>query len=552
MLKQKRKPKQSVSIFDMENIKLRKILFILFSLIVTFSSSFAGNLLWTVNSKDDVKWVKTTPMGTVIFASEKGIYAVDPNTGDYIWKKEDIEKIKDYQVLLNPLKPIMIIGKVKVREERMSLTSHQKIGSRRGYESLELIAINIKDGTEAWRTEEMFGMVVGDFYKYLDDELILFLNDKKNKPSLYVYDITSGELKLKKEPFYKDNFEKFRIEGLYYYNLGLGQYPVFEENTAYMAFPKPCKVDLKTGEILWWCQNTSVKKTARRRGMAQMVADETTLYVPNDKELYAIDKADGRVKWISKMRNKIRFWIGIDGNIIYVMGLNYINALYRSDGRIIWKQPFKFKKVFLLPHAKGLFFAADGKLFNIDKEKGSIIYEIELKDFNEAVRSIEIRESGVVLKGTQQVCLIDTVSRTIKWHTSLEAVGPSGLTKFATIALATSLLISFAYMHSTFINPPFYITRTGDWLQSIPVYAGVIASVSNLVTSRYSTDQVGQNHIYILTKVKGETGIAAVNLDTGKVTSEVVLENRNPKCLVDVLGFKVFEINGKKIMGYSF
>ena len=171
-------------------------------------------------------------------------------------------------------------------------------------------------------------------------------------------------------------------------------------------------------------------------------------------------------------------------------------------------------------------------------------------------KSIEIRPAGIVLKGTQHVAMVDTLSGAIKWHKYFEVPQASFWKLLAKDLVRSAILGAMAGAVTS------QATYMSDWQKtSLALNLGSIFDNNYLdkITKRYSIKAEGMNYMYILAKLEKGPGIVAVNLDTGEVSSETLLDwkiEEKPDFQVDQLGYKLYQIKhnnfGSELRCFSF
>jgi len=527
---------------------MRKPLALCFALVFfCVGASFAGEMLWQIKTDKDINWRRLTDLGSLVYATDDGLYCLDPKSGENLWKKEEdtFKKIQEGQVEFIPATPILLMD---IKKGKGNITG-------------TLCALNISDGSVVWSTGEQKGMGIGAFPNYERGEIVYFMNDEKLKPVLYVYDITNGTQKVFKEQFDDDRFEVFEVPGsgivFKKFSVAGNQRPVFEGDYAYLAFPKPMKVDLNTGAIVWKCADGGVKKTQPKDGMAQMISDGSALYVPNEDKLYAIDCATGAVKWQTKGLPK---WVGQiveDGEGLILKGDDsksgdgFVLRVARADGAFLWKDPYKYKdsSCNMLIDGERILLVADGKLQSVDKASGKKTSELKLKDadFKETVNSLDLRDEGLLLQATQGACLLDKDGSKAVWAKTLEAPGSSGWMKLAAAAVS-----SLDYMANASVAMNTY-RGTLDNARANKNMNSSFGSFMEEMSKRFTATASGEQWMFVLTNLDGGPGLAALNLKTGQVDAEVLLKDKKPDYQIDELGKRVFYFKDKnELQCYKF
>src|SRR6056297_2925559 len=130
---------------------------LLFALCIT-TTMFAQDKLWEINLNEKlykVGWIEQTNNGLILAAGDKGLMALDNNTGEEVWFNETIKAV-DKNTLLNiPELPMFYVEYVPI------------IGKTRG------VLINSSNGNILFDTKEN-GYKVKGFTVYPEQAMILF------------------------------------------------------------------------------------------------------------------------------------------------------------------------------------------------------------------------------------------------------------------------------------------------------------------------------------------------------------------------------------------
>ncbi|HUU27523.1 MAG TPA: PQQ-binding-like beta-propeller repeat protein [archaeon] len=578
----------------------RMIIITLCFLIKVSSFVAAADSLWTIKCREDICWTKINQSGNLLLTDKMDFYLVDSNTGDIIFKKENIYAVDS--ILWRPNIPVLTIF------------------SRKGF-STTVSFIDIENGKEILKSDPLEGRMISFKYPDSTGKGCFILQDQEMKNIfLTTYDLKTGEIKTFQDFVPDKGIKKSFVHGAKY---GLVTFPIdvaacmtIEDRAAYFVYNKPWKLDLETGQIDWFC-NKSFSQ--------DYYNGNNCIYIISSKSLYAIDKIHGSTKWISSYNDEsfsIYKYDPADEGIIYIKGRDFINAVRLSDGTLLWEEPIKFsnepdkffvkeniiylvadqrisafdrnsgmlKWIFpndskrfsialfgennvyvvgedylsnislidcnLIWEAPFIFNGSPQRLFYLEsqlallagdslflvaEENGKEICRTSLDSFKEYISRMEIRESGLSVMGTQEVCLIDTSSGEIKWNLSLEQFEIhesfwAGLGKAALEGAIVGALSGFA---------------------GSGVRAGAYEKLENTdffgsSGKRYSLKSAGMNHMYIMTKVKEECGVVAVNLDTGNVDGEVIVDVKNANFFVHPPLSRIFQISGKELKASSF
>jgi hypothetical protein len=51
--------------------------------------------IWKVTFEKNVKWMKVAPTGHLLLSTDEGLVGVEPNSGEILWKREDLKGLED-------------------------------------------------------------------------------------------------------------------------------------------------------------------------------------------------------------------------------------------------------------------------------------------------------------------------------------------------------------------------------------------------------------------------------------------------------------------------
>ncbi|MBM4095027.1 MAG: hypothetical protein FJ276_37300, partial [Planctomycetes bacterium] len=172
----------------------------------------------------------------------------------------------------------------------------------------QIAALNIVTGETLWETEREQGYPIG-MYTFPGREVALVFSQGYSQADggsgvfMSAYEILSGKRLWRVKyagmndiPLHPaDNSGKFFITT----DLSGHAEPLLEGDLVYLPFTGAACYDLKTGEKKWGHEFKSVPKDFKRAA-AGIVVDGDTVYVSGVNKIVAMDKASGSIKWESK------------------------------------------------------------------------------------------------------------------------------------------------------------------------------------------------------------------------------------------------------------
>lgn len=559
---------------------------LLLGLAVAAVPALAGSQLWSKKLDQEVNWHRVTHLGTLLVATDAGLYCFNPENGEPTWKREDLKKIADANAQEIEGTPLLLVdentGQVQVKTK--------------------LHAVDIVTGTDLWQTEQLRGVTVDSFPVY-DKNFVLMITvpapAAKSKLDFAALEMTTGKLLWEAELEDKVDLHVSEASGkfLVKYDLSGHQPPVLDGDALYLSYAGLHRYDAATGKQLWKSVYDVTEGTIKR-GNAQLLVDGDTIYTSAKAQLRAIDKATGQIKWTSKdFGGAVAEMEQVGGAIYGRLGGNFYDkmvkdwklkkplgvvAVDKKSGTEIWRYDDardSITNMVVLPDANVVFIADAKNLIGLDlasqgKVKEAFKVKVEFKDKIGAAKiaagigkymlggakavaagggaeqdapvSIELRKNGTaVVRGRQHLLAFDTKGRKIAWALEYEAPGVAGWAKTMMGALTA---VSYAGNVSQ-------AAATGSTSYANQASSS-IASYSNYASKRFSAASASEQYAYILTNVKdGEAkgaGVVGVNLDTGKADRQVVFKEKEPDYRVDEITGRVFNVkDGKELMAFS-
>jgi outer membrane protein assembly factor BamB len=97
----------------------------------------AGPALWSITLDADAAWYRVTSVGTLLAATDKALASLDPETGRVAWRRDDLPKTDEHQVLEVEGTPLLLVNE----------------NSGRFAVKTRLVALDILTGETVWETE---------------------------------------------------------------------------------------------------------------------------------------------------------------------------------------------------------------------------------------------------------------------------------------------------------------------------------------------------------------------------------------------------------------
>lgn len=554
--------------------------------------------IWTHKAAQDIRWYQLTDAGTLVIGTAGSIYSLDPETGNSLWNRSDLQGIEEYETRQIEGTPLLLISDPK---------GHVKASTR-------LLAVDLLSGKTMWESDKVTGHAVEVAISYERDMVVLLTVQnkqmQKDKLDLFALKISSGELIWQSE--YSDKVDLYGKEkGSKFFptfDLSGANPPIFDGDAVYLTYAGLHKYSLADGKLIW--RNAyDVTEGRIKRGNAQAIIDGDTIYTSAKGQLRAFDKNTGILKWTSKDFGGAVAEMISDGGVLYArLGGNFydfgkreyvkkgplgVAALDTGSGAQIWwyeGAKNNITNMALIKESNTLLIADEKNLIGLDlSSQGKVkeAYKLKLEFKNKvgaaatATKAAKIgfgmmsggllgagkaaaskgadttddpvqlsrRENGlVVVRGMQHLVAFDPRSRNIAWSTSFEAPGSAAWQKIVMGALTAFS----AYANLSGSVAATY--RAGYQDSSARRYENnMIASFTayeQFLTKRFSATKTTGNFTYVMTNVmdgkeKG-AGIVGVNMITGQGDRQILFKDKDPDYEVDEQTGRVFNLKNSK------
>lgn len=569
--------------------KLIEYSFLIFA--VLFGAIYAvcqGQTLWTHKPTEDIKWYRLNESGTLLVATDNGMYVLDPETGQTVWRRDDLRGIAEYQV--------HEIGGTPLLLAPQNSGTFQK--------GTKLFALDIMTGQTVWETEKLKGSTVQVTPIYQRDMVVLLTvkdnSHAKDKPDIIALKLSDGSLLWESE--FTENVDLYGIErGSKYfpkYDLSGAQPPIYEGDSIYFTYAGLHRFDLATGKLIWKVPY-DVTEGKIKRGNAQAVIDGDVIYTSAKGQVRAIEKETGAVRWSSKdfggavaeMQNSEGVLYGRLGGAFYDFGKREYSlkkplgvvALDKKTGNPVWfyeKAQDSITNMALYPEINTVLIADSKNLIGLDttstgKVKESFKIKLEFKfnlgaaataakvgkfamgglsalgskgaDTTDEPIAIIKRETGTaIVRGKQHLISFDPRSRQIVWSSKYAAPGVPGWQKIAMTAITIAAAMTSQASEASLAQQGFSSAANRENKNFI----NLMSNYEQFISKRYSATKAEGNYVYVLTdltvdKEKG-AGLIGVNMNTGQGDRQIMFKDKEPDYEVDEAFGRVFNLKNAR------
>lgn len=568
-------------------------------------SAYAVKEIWSAKLSEKPTWHQITGLGTLLVGSKGAVRSYDPDTGELLWTRDDLDKTSQFNVREVPGTPFM-------------LGNHTRgIGGSK----MVLLGVDYLTGETLWKTEELMGRYLAT-YPIPSHNLAIFVVDSwegsKDEKGLILraHDLETGELKWMTK-FGNSNSVALHMAddaGKFSNRLDLSGYhdPVVDGDIAFLGFRGVDALDLTTGQILW---TQEFKPGAKdwKRTYAPIRVEGDRVYGAGGGSVFVFNRADGSIRWKS---DRISAYAGlfsardnaivsqvepINGKVFIRFGGNFSNGqtvmlreplgvaafdaatgdeLYKSD-----KPKEGITNLMVLPEHDMVLYADAKHLFGLDisgegvTEKFEVPIEFKRKMGGGDIAKIGLgalgglkglakgamaqnkgrldvpvaitrRDEHIVVMGKQHLMGFDPVERDIAWSTYYAAPGN---------LMGDSLLFAVTAVAATAGNAqaasaPSY--SSSQYSSGVGNIHSALDRYNSAAGKRKSATRSAGNYAYVLTNVeegrKKGVGLMGISLDTGEADKQILLQDKQPEYIVDHTTGRLFYFDkGRQIVAYG-
>ena len=518
--------------------------------ILTSASIQAAAPLWKANFDSGIKWQKLAETGHLIVCTDKALVALDPVNGSEVWRNDELGDLKDEQ--------FDIVGGTQ-----FALISKSKgvFGTK-----TRLIFMDLSSGKELWNTDSLGITSSSGHFTLLQVGGILIygaLGSNANDRQMILIDLPTGALRWTNKELFKKKFKpelipvsktKVSVDG--------NQNPMFdspETMILYISGDGIVKVNSTTGAQIWAVEVKSKRAPALSYGFASMFLsdDQSILYTPTDKTVYAIKTSDGSHVWAKPPQLKgivnqmemtsagmlIRTGADSEGK-----GNESITLIDVSTGVPKWKKEFDKLKQSTNYQLVGdkIYVCSDEKLYAINLADG--VFEQVAKDVKmdggEIASSMTAMSGDLLFSSSQNLLLVDVAGKQ-KWHSFHKAPGSSLFAKIASTAVLTAINAGSAMQGYSNAMANAQRSASGQGSASYSLITS-----NPYMSKRYKATRVGANYQTILTNINdGEEkgpGLVKVSKTTGQAEKKIVLGTKDAEYQVDEYDSRLYFLAGDK------
>ena len=565
--------------------------------LLAFPTHIAGAqtaaVVWSHRPAEEIKWYRVMETGAPLVGTSAGLYALNAETGEPLWRRDDLKGINEVETHELPGTPLLLVA-----DNSGGITSRKT----------KLFALDMLTGETVWETDKLRGSTVAVAPNY-EKNLLVFLTTinssaQKDKPDITALKLDTGELVWQSE--LTDTVDLYGIErGSKYFpkfDLSGANPPVFDGDSVYFTYAGLHRYNLADGKLVWGAKY-DVTEGKIKRANAQAVIDGDVIYTSAKGQIRAVDKNTGAVKWTSKDFGGGIAEMSLVGDVLYgrLGGEFYdfekreyvtkkplgVVALDKKTGAPSWsydKAGGSITNMVFLPEQNLILIADEKNLIGLDttaagKAKEAFKTKLEFKNNLGAAATVAkvakfgfgglsalgskgadttdnpvalIRQENgvVVVRGAQHLAAFNPQTRQMAWGTKYGAPGVAGWKKIAMTAI-TVYLAAGAVARGA--NATAYDNGRGGDAEN-KRFVNLMNSYEQYMTKRFTASKSGGLYTYVLTEVKqGEekgAGIVGVNMMTGQGDRQILFKDKEPDYEIDEASGRVFNFKDKALTAY--
>ncbi|MBC7910024.1 MAG: PQQ-binding-like beta-propeller repeat protein, partial [Pyrinomonadaceae bacterium] len=391
-------------------------------------------------------------LGVLLIGTEKSLYGIEAETGEVLWRRKDA-RLEETDIAPVPGTDILLLN--------------FENGDKTRLEATDLLTGNV-----IWRTDKVRGAVMQMAFEPDSNLLaVVFTRDArgtaregfKRKPSIHVFDISSGDELWKREleseiemmPTLWSEQEGAEVS----YTLDNYRPPAFLDGRLYLFYEGVTSLDARTGK-----ERRREKFRVNEEGLAlteaDAVADGRFIYFSGRGRVRAVSRSDGEAAWEAKDLGLTPEMI-LGRDVLYVRtggrfarlgngeiaerGPYGVSAIDVASGKVLWRYKGADKGItnMALPDASTIVIADRDDLIMIDtatgKRRMKVSHKIEQAAF------ILLNEKGeAVVGGRNEVAAFDTADGRNVWRARHN---PPGRGIFRTVAAITARAASLYFRY---------------------------------------------------------------------------------------------------------
>lgn len=279
-----------------------------------------SDVAWRYHAASDVKRLRECASAELLITTKDALIAIDATTGTVLWELADLPD-------LGP-----------------GLFWDCRAATGLSYRKDRIVAFDLLSGERQWDASALppFQEIRGYVVLTRSDMLLLFLRTPASDRSLAALRLSTGELLWRRDDAFHDRPAFSGRGGV----SDISEYQVFITDTdttliVYVSSDGPIRLDSRSGLTLWTGAALAGRRVPSVREYAAMRVFDSTLIIPHDKGLMALDTHDGNVLWDipNFLPMHATRLAAVATGVLVRGGRSYVTVLDPQTGISRWPQP---------------------------------------------------------------------------------------------------------------------------------------------------------------------------------------------------------------------
>jgi outer membrane protein assembly factor BamB len=528
---------------------------------------------WIAKFDKDIRFYLPTEMGVVITGTEKSLYAIDPSTGETLWRRKDTS-LEETDVAPVPGTDLVLLSLEKGDKARVE-------------------AVDILTGDSIWRSDKIKGAVMQISVDPATNMLaVVLVKDAKNRardgfkrhPLLHVLDLATGdelwkyeigEVELMPSRWPDDSGKEVDYTLDNYYP------PAFVDGRLYVFYEGVTSFDARSGK-----ERLREKYRVNEEGLAlteaEPIFNNDFIYVSGRGRVRAISRQTGDTVWEAKDLGLTPEMV-LTGNTLFVRtggqftrlkdgetterGSYGVSAIDVSNGKVLWRYKGADKGItnLLFPGRNTIAVADRDDLILLDALSGKRIARVSHKIERPSFGVLNER-GDIVVGGQSEIAAFDPADGRQLWRVKHTPPGRGIFRTVAAIAArAASLYFRFSGPAMT-LRSAFSLqglatlasrNRRTPWFKRYGIAKRIDATrqldrLSRFLWHRERLAALRGQWMYFYTDLdRGGNGLAGVNINNGRTDREVRLSDLDERFVTDEVLGTMFTASGNKLFTHG-
>ncbi len=532
-------------------------------LISTAPVTMQDTSLWRYTTDKKIEFYQVSTLGDLLVATKEEIVALNPETGEVRWSRDDI---------LKPPVGFIVGDRGPFPIQSFNPIPSTPYGVVRTNDGI--VMIDVVTGSTLWdSTAVPLEKVRGHLTVPQQRMLLVYGETPESRRTMVAVEVATGEVRWRQDTLFDKSPDLLRINGIQ--SLAGHQPPVVDSDTTFIlniSKDGPMRIHSRTGALLWRA-DTDEDPPMLREGYGQMLLRDGVLFVPYKKKMLALDTRDGSIIWDRRRNFRSRvFQMELTPHGLVVRGRKppggddrevtgkdfFVDLVDPQTGESVWEDPFKDLKVNtpFLARPEAVFVARERRFVRLEYGDGA---EQELAKFkfekDEKPEAFEMVGENFLVSSAHNFLFLDP-NGAVQRHTFFKAPGMSFLETVASIAalsLASAMDSSCARDPNASCSG--WIMETEDG-REVEVGEPSLVSISRMARRQFrSVNAADYAYVYTEQPAADREGFSLLKMDkrNGQEAGRVWIDERRPEYVLDpITGFVFVKDDDKEIFAMRF